>query len=204
MRRVINWCMLVFVLYIVFELSSLFGLFLIKKIYHKSYNPTRTQSLSEKHKAALHTLLKNQSTYGKYSPDLGWTIKKNGTSPLFQANAQGLRGDRDYSLKPPPNIVRIATFGDSFTHGDEVKNKQTWQEKLNSIDQNLEILNFGVNGYGLDQSFLRYQKDGVKFNSHIVLIGFLSEKYIAKYQYLPSFLYAEYGRCARETLFYTS
>jgi len=175
MRKAINWFILVLTLYVVFELSSLVGLFLIKKVYHKTYNPTRTQSLSITHKVALNKLLENQSTYGEYSSDLGWAIKNHGISPLFKSNSQGIRGDREYSLNPPQHVVRISTFGDSFTHGDEVKNKQTWQEKLNSLDPNLEVLNFGVNGYGLDQSFLRYQKDGIKFNSHIVFIGFLSE-----------------------------
>ena len=175
MRKIINWFVLVLTLYVVFELSSLFGLYLIKKIYNKTYSPTLTHSLSDTHKEELHKLLKDQPTYGKYSSGLGWTIKKNGISTLFKSNSQGIRASIEYSLNPPENVVRISTFGDSFTHGDEVKNEETWQEKLNSLEPNLEVLNFGVNGYGLDQSFLRYQKDGVKFNSHIVFIGFLSE-----------------------------
>jgi hypothetical protein len=175
MRKVINWLVLVLTIYVVFEFSSLFGLYLIKKIHRKTYNPTPTHSLSDTHKETLHKLLKNQPTYGKYSPELGWTIKENGMSTLFKSNSQGIRANREYRLSPPKNVVRISTFGDSFTHGDEVENKHTWQEKLNHFDSNLEVLNFGVNGYGLDQTFLRYQKDGIKFNSHIVLIGFLSE-----------------------------
>ena len=43
------------------------------------------------------------------------------------------------------------------------------------IDSKLEVLNFGVKGFGTDQAFLRYKKDGIKYNSHIVLIGFMSE-----------------------------
>ena len=39
----------------------------------------------------------------------------------------------------------------------------------------VEVLNFGVPGYGLDQAYLRYRQDGRQFHPHIVLIGFMSE-----------------------------
>ena len=38
----------------------------------------------------------------------------------------------------------------------------------------LEVLNFGVPGYGLDQAYLRFKKDGLRLNAHIVFIGFMS------------------------------
>jgi hypothetical protein len=37
------------------------------------------------------------------------------------------------------------------------------------------VLNFGVGGYGLDQAYLRYLQDGVRYRPRIVLIGFMSE-----------------------------
>ncbi len=46
---------------------------------------------------------------------------------------------------------------------------------LNELDTRLEVPNFGVGAYGLDQSFLRYQQDAVDFSPHIVVIGFMSE-----------------------------
>lgn len=53
-------------------------------------------------------------------------------------------------------------------------NHETWEAQLEAIDQHLEVLNFGVGGYALDQAFLRYKEDGIKFHSHIVLIGHMS------------------------------
>jgi hypothetical protein len=38
-----------------------------------------------------------------------------------------------------------------------------------------EVLNFGVDAYGPDQSVLRYVEDGHRFRPHLVLIGFMSE-----------------------------
>ncbi|PON10878.1 hypothetical protein C2W62_47755 [Candidatus Entotheonella serta] len=85
-----------------------------------------------------------------------------------------MRGDHNYEKVPSPHRIRISTFGDSFTHGDGVYNHETWQEKLNSLHHKLEVLNFGVPGFGLDQAFLRFQHDGIEFTSNIVFIGFMS------------------------------
>ncbi|MFQ5912127.1 MAG: hypothetical protein ACE5JS_02985, partial [Nitrospinota bacterium] len=71
------------------------------------------------------------------------------------------------------NVLRLSSFGDSFTHGDDVRNEDTWQEVMNRSGPNLEVLNFGVPGFGLDQAFLRYQHDGIAYHSHIILIGFM-------------------------------
>ena len=40
---------------------------------------------------------------------------------------------------------------------------------------NLEVLNFGVGAYGLDQAYLRYLQDGQQFQSHFVFIGYFPE-----------------------------
>jgi hypothetical protein len=128
-----------------------------------------------------------------YGPvvDLGWTIKQNGVSEsgMFRANSQCIRANREYKPIPPSAVTRISSFGDSFTHGDEVGNEDTWQEQLSRLSSGLEVLNFGVNAYGLDQAFLRYSKYGVRFNSDIVLIGFLSENILRNLNvYRPFYL----------------
>ena len=175
-KKVINYAVLSILLYAFFELTSLFGIYLIKRIYNKDYNPTLVDSISDKHKERFQLLFtEHKSHYGRHSQELGWDINKNASSALANSNSQGIRGNKDYSLIPSNGIVCLSTFGDSYTHGDGVGNEDTWQERLNNLASNIEVLNFGVNGYGLDQSFLRYQRDGIKFNSHIVLIGFLSE-----------------------------
>ena len=46
---------------------------------------------------------------------------------------------------------------------------------MESYGSHIEALNFGVGGFGLDQAYLRYLEDGIQYNSHIVLIGFMSE-----------------------------
>jgi hypothetical protein len=39
----------------------------------------------------------------------------------------------------------------------------------------VEVLNFGYPGYGTDQAYLRYLRDGSRFAPHIVLIGLMVE-----------------------------
>lgn len=50
----------------------------------------------------------------------------------------------------------IATYGDSFTHCDEVPDESTWQTFLaRKLGSN--VLNYGVGGYGTDQAFLKFR-----------------------------------------------
>jgi hypothetical protein len=140
---------------------------------HIHYEPADT--LSPQHQDILHHLLTAEPDYQMYSEDLGWSVKANGASSLYQANAMGIRADREYALSSPTERLRIVSFGDSFTHGDDVLNRSTWEVDLEALDPQLELLNFGVSGYGLDQAYLRYLQDGAPFQADVVFIGFMSE-----------------------------
>ena len=176
MRRILFTIIIILLIYSFIELPSLFGLFLLKKIRHIEYHPLQTDSLSEDHQNTLRILLDGKTTYLIHSLVLGWSIKPNGFwQDLYRSNSKGLRGDREYPVIPPNNSIRISSFGDSYTHCDDVKNEESWQEQLHNADHRLEVLNFGVGGYGLDQAFLRYREEGTLYGSHIILIGFMKE-----------------------------
>src|SRR5436853_1531398 len=175
MRQLGFWLILILAMFAALELSSFAALFLMETVRHITYAPISVRSISKRDRSMLEVLLAGRTNYVIYSSSLGWTIKPNGFAPLYRANSKGIRAIREYTLTPPKNVPRISTFGDSFTHGDGVGDKDTWQEVMMSTNRNLEVLNFGVGGFGLDQAFLRYQQDGAMYNSHIVLIGFLSE-----------------------------
>ena len=112
---------------------------------------------------------------------LGWTYPPNATrhSGTFTINGASLRSQREYSQTPPPDTLRIALFGDSFTAGDEVSDDETWghqlEMKLNQAGIRAEALNFGVGGYGMDQAFLRWQKAGQGYAPDVVILGFQAE-----------------------------
>ena len=130
------------------------------------------------------------SAYTRFDPDLGWSLKPHGARELRRANAAGFRAQREYSLEPPDGVVRVAAFGDSFTHGGDVSNEATWTHLLESAGRAREVLNFGVSGYGTDQAFLRYRRDGARYRPHVVLIGFLMENLLRNVSvYRPAYFH---------------
>ncbi len=146
-----------------------------RKLKIVSYLPVWTQAISPQHTVKIQELVAGRERYLTYSPWLGWTIVPNEAGTRYHSNSHGVRSDREYTPEPIPHVTRIATFGDSFTHGDGVFNHETWQEALNRLDERLEVINFGVPAFGMDQTFLRLQQDGHIYQSHIVFIGFMTE-----------------------------
>ena len=157
------------------ELFAYLGLFALATFRNKVYEPIENTVISEKDQAKIKQLISEDTVYYVHDPDLGWSIKPNGGNDEVKANALGIRSSIEYTQTPPPNRIRIAAFGDSFTHGDNVSNNQTWETTLESLDSRLEVMNFGVGGYGPDQAYLRYKLQGKQTQPNVVLIGFMSE-----------------------------
>ncbi|MBT8137297.1 MAG: hypothetical protein KJO54_09830 [Gammaproteobacteria bacterium] len=98
---------------------------------------------------------------GSFHQQLGWSIRP-GTSSTgvnkagneWQANYDA-RGAR-VSCTDSADML-IASYGDSYTHGDEVANDATWQCVM---EQQLgqRVINYGVPGYGVGQALLRMQQ----------------------------------------------
>jgi hypothetical protein len=178
-KKFISWCFLIFFTYFILEGCAYAALFVLKQVKGIGYTPIYATRLSSEQRRVIKDVLADKFHYLVHSPVLGWTVKPNGEgkwlSGLYLANSKGIRSSRETEFAPPAGKIRIAAFGDSFTHGDYVNNDDTWAEKLNGMDANLEVLNFGVSGYGLDQAYLRYKEEGALFKPHIVIIGFMSE-----------------------------
>lgn len=167
------WGMLLLFLYGSLEGIAWVGLQIMAKVHHLAYEPMNV--LSGEHRRILARFLEGDTPYLTYSPDLGWTIKPKGQTDLYQTNSQGIRGSHDYQQTPPAGVLRIAAFGDSFTHASDVRDEETWQAYLRQQHPQLEVLNFGVPGYGTDQAYLRYLQEGRRYQPQIVLIGFMAE-----------------------------
>ena len=167
----------VFLLYGSVEILSAGGLFFLKRVRHIEYAPLSTASvLTQDHRDNLQALFAGETDYLVHSPLLGWGIKPDGRwHDMYQANVQGIRATKEYEPRPAPGRVRIAAFGDSITHGDDVKNEDTWQVQMEKSDPSLEVVNFGVAGYGLDQALLRYLHEGISYHPQVVFIGFMEE-----------------------------
>ncbi|MBI3314019.1 MAG: SGNH/GDSL hydrolase family protein [Candidatus Omnitrophica bacterium] len=192
MKKIFFWVLLGILLFLFTEGISSLGLFLLKKLKSVDYLP-QTFSLSDKDKDTVRRILNENKTYFIYDSKLGWTLRPGVRQGLHQVSEQGLRSDHSYSLKPAPGMIRISAFGDSYTHGDDVSFENTWEQKLQAMNSQFEVLNFGVGGYGLDQAFWRYRKEGDRFHAKIVLIGFMSENIFRAVNNFRSFYFPEAG-----------
>ena len=187
----IFWVLLFVLAYAGFEFLCITGLILLNRIGGVSVAVRPRFELGDRPRSRIPSILRGEAAYYPHSPTLGWTIKPGGRWKIYGANSQGFRADTDYTALPSPGTLRIAAFGDSFVHGSEVGNPYTWPAILGEMDPRLEVLNFGVGAYGLDQSFLRYQQDAVRFSPHVVLIGFMSENIHRSVNTFPPFYVPE-------------
>lgn len=121
--------------------------------------------------------------YGLFSEDelLGWTVGRNrkGIGPhkeTYFSNEDGLRTVQNgSSLRSRPAALRIALLGDSYTFGEDVSYEDTWGHQLASLmGLDVQVLNFGVPAYGIDQAFLRYLRDARDWHPDIVILSFIS------------------------------
>ncbi len=118
--------------------------------------------------------------YSIYHSIRGWAVMPNvrnmtpfGKGKIVNSNSKGLRGSNEYSYSRTPDKQRILVLGDSFTFGTDVSDNETYAHYLESSLPNTEVLNFGVQGYGQDQSLLYLQEEGVKYHPDVVLLGFM-------------------------------
>src|SRR5262249_51774194 len=105
-------------------------------------------------------------------PLLGWSPipnndRRNSQPGAFDVEAHttvdGIRGRAAIERARTPGRTRIAVFGCSQTFGGEVEDDQTYSARLASELAGVEVLNFGVHGYGTDQMLLRYERDGTPY-----------------------------------------
>ncbi len=118
----------------------------------------------------------------EYDPLLGWINKRNiyiqdmyGPNMYLSTNSQRFRNNYDFDINIPDGKRRWICSGDSFTLGYGVDNDHTWCSLLSSIVPDTETVNMGQGGYGLDQAYLWYMRDGVQLQHDVVIFAFISE-----------------------------
>ena len=137
--------------------------------------PVRPYALPARETArGLDEYRRRERPYQVFHPLLGWTLNWNavGHDGLYRSNNIGIRADQDTLVKADGK--RIALFGDSFVHGDDVPLEETWAHALGDR-VGAEVLNFGVGGYGNDQAYLRWKLEGRQYEPDVVVIGFQPE-----------------------------
>lgn len=155
------------------ELISRAGLSVLER-RGVEYRPLVVDRLSAEHRGLLEDLLAGRPSLFQHDTVLGWTLRPGFRSELCTIGLDGRRRDSERP-EPIPSAVRVATFGDSFTFGGDVADRYAYPEVLARLDAGLEVENFGVPAYGLDQAFLRYQREGKPTHPQVVVIGFMAE-----------------------------
>jgi hypothetical protein len=108
---------------------------------------------------------------------LGWSPNPNygQEDKLYKYNIDGIRVNEISKTFLKKDVLRIAIFGDSYIHGDEVNFEGTIGKYLEDIFHKnnviVEVLNFAVSGFGMDQALLRYKEVNNKYNPDIILLG---------------------------------
>lgn len=138
------------------------------------YRPLVVDRLSAEHRGLLENFLAGRPSLFQHDAVLGWTLRPGFRSELCTIGLDGRRRDPERP-EPIAPAVRVATFGDSFTFGGDVADRYAYPEVLARLDVGLEVENFGVPAYGLDQAFLRYRREGRPTHLQVVVIGFMSE-----------------------------
>lgn len=117
----------------------------------------------------------------RYDELLGWANVENieiedlyGEGLSLRTNSQGFRANQDYDVTPPDGKLRIICSGDSFTLGYGVDNDHTWCQLLTTLDDRLQTINMGQGGYGIDQAYLWYERDGLPLQPGVHLFTFIT------------------------------
>src|SRR5262245_37981594 len=114
--------------------------------------------------------------FWKYDSLLGWA-NQPGQEGIFETpqfrtvvriNEKGLR-DRPHSYERQNNLERILVLGDSFAWGYGVEESERFSQLLEkSLD--VEVINAGVSGYSTDQELLWYRREGIKYQTDLIIL----------------------------------
>lgn len=123
-----------------------------------------------------------------YQPDprLGWTLRP-GVRGMFAAegraqvsvNDAGFR-DRAHPLDKAEGVYRIAVLGDSYSEAMQVPLEAAYWSLLPGQlaacgfqpGRSIEVLNFGVAGYGTAQQYLLLESTALRYRPDLVLLQF--------------------------------
>ena len=107
----------------------------------------------------------------------GW--QRTEGEDFIRISKDGLR-DREHSKIKPPNTIRIAVLGDSMAEALQVPMEATFWSILERrvkacrafSARDVEVLNFGVSGYGTAQELLTLRRRVAGYAPDIVVLAF--------------------------------
>jgi lysophospholipase L1-like esterase len=114
-------------------------------------------------------------------PRLRFELRPGGVARAeveYRVNELGLRGP-ETTIEKPPGVRRIAVLGDSIAFGYWVSDGQGFARQLETLltdrpsaDGRVEVLNFGVPGYNLEQEIEALREKALAFSPDLVVVLF--------------------------------
>jgi len=136
------------------------------------------------------------------SPGVAGHYQREGESEV-RINSDGLR-DREHTKAKPADTVRIALLGDSFSEAMHVPMEQTFwsllERRLQECNlfpgKRVEVINFGVSGYGTAQELMTLRQKVWDYSPDIVILAFTTfndiydnSRALSKTEEVPYFVY---------------
>lgn len=111
----------------------------------------------------------------RFVPGLRTRVPHEGGGYLVRVNTAGFRSEHEVVRERPPGKRRILLFGDSFTAGDGVSNRDRYGDVLEKMLGDVEVQNFALSGSGTDQQYLIWREYADVVDHDLVLVGVLVE-----------------------------
>ncbi|HMG74165.1 MAG TPA: SGNH/GDSL hydrolase family protein [Pyrinomonadaceae bacterium] len=135
-------------------------------------------------------------------PGVEGSYQREGGS-YVRINSDGLR-DREHAKAKPAGTVRIAVLGDSFSEAMHVPMEQTFwsllERKLQECNafpgKKVEVINFGVSGYGTAQELMTLRQKVWDYSPDLVVLAFTTyndiydnSRALSRTEEVPYFVY---------------
>ncbi len=122
---------------------------------------------------------REKDLFCRFDPEVGWVPLesvtamhgRDGKLVAVHQNQFGARGPDEMRTERGSSKRRILVLGDSYMWGFGVAQQELFSD-VQVCGTNVEILNFGVSGYGTDQEYLWYLRMGSRFKVDEVVLAF--------------------------------
>jgi hypothetical protein len=109
----------------------------------------------------------------RYQPNLRWTQTVESEFVYWYTNPLGMRW-RETETTKAPGVTRVAFVGDSITLGGYTRDHTTsYVGVVESLfdRQRVDVLNFGVGGYGIHEVHEQVVQEVSEFNPDVIVLG---------------------------------
>jgi hypothetical protein len=105
----------------------------------------------------------------------GWALRKGVSVSIegerYSINRHGYRG-RDVAQERAGGRSRVVLLGDSIGFGLGVSDEETFARILDTRNNDIELVNLAVQGYGPDQELLVLEREGLGYEPDVVVVAF--------------------------------